>query len=370
MAKKDEAEVIVDDEATVTIDVSDAPELAEVEKEQEGQEEQQQAAAEPKVERKRLKEPEKEEEDDEASKALAEAQALAAEEARKRQAAEARAAQEAQLRQAAERTAADSVKDADDARADRDQTQLALLESGIDSAQREVQAFESQLASAYEAGDFKAVASIQTKLSTAAAKVDRLTASKEAFTNQAETRKAAPTTEGRVVQQPSNQVESYLAQMAPAAQAWLREHPECMPSQLGGDATANSKMMAGHYAAQAQNIVPNTPDYFRIIEEHTGHRKAMSAASTTKAADQEDEAERPAPKTAKQPKVQPSAPPSREPLTARGQPSGKVSVTLSKDEQEMAKLSFPTLPLNQAYAAYARNKIELQAEGKLGRTTH
>jgi hypothetical protein len=36
----------------------------------------------------------------------------------------------------------------------------------------------------------------------------------------------------------------------------------------------------------------------------------------------------------------------------------------------MAKVSFPHLPEQQAYGQYARNLIELEAEGKLGRLTH
>ena len=36
----------------------------------------------------------------------------------------------------------------------------------------------------------------------------------------------------------------------------------------------------------------------------------------------------------------------------------------------MAKVSFPHLPEAQAYGQYARNLIELEAEGKIGRLTH
>lgn len=366
MAKKDDAEVILEDEGTVTIDVSDLTVLAEeAKKAAEGGDADEEIEVDPEpkkpIERKRLNEQRTVETPavDEATQALT---AAKEESERKLKAAEATAASERARRAEAERIASNATKDAEDARATTQETQLTLLESGIESAKNEVASYEGQLAGAYEAGDFKLVASIQTKLSTAAAKVDRLEATKSDF----EARKPA-TTEGRVTT-PSQQSEAerYLSQMAPAAQTWLREHPECMPSQLGGDLTANNKMMAGHYAAQSQNVAANTPEYFRIIEEHTGHRQPMSAASTTKAATQE--AEEPAPKP--KPRAQPSAPPSREPLTAQGRPSGKVSVTLSKDEQEMARVSFPQKTAQEAYAMYARNKIELQAEGKLGRTTH
>jgi hypothetical protein len=40
------------------------------------------------------------------------------------------------------------------------------------------------------------------------------------------------------------------------------------------------------------------------------------------------------------------------------------------DQQEMAKASWPHLPPQEAFGLYARNLLELEAEGKMGRTTH
>ena len=45
-------------------------------------------------------------------------------------------------------------------------------------------------------------------------------------------------------------------------------------------------------------------------------------------------------------------------------------VTLSKEQQEAARLSFPHLETKQAYTQYALNLIELTNEGKMNRTTH
>lgn len=373
MAKKDEAEVQLEDEGTVTIDVSDNPELAttpEKEEAADDEQEEREAAPEPKkpIERKRLKE--ETPAVDEATEALEAARKKADEEARLRAAAEATAAAERARREAAEAQAQRHAQDADEARASAEKTQLTLLEQGIESAKTEVTNYEAQLATAYESGDFKAVASIQTKLSTAAAKVDRLEAQHEELANR------KPALEGRV-ETPRAPVtsafEQYVAQFAPEAQTWLRAHPECAPAQVGGQSSANSKMMAGHYSALAQNIAPNTPEYFRVIEEHTGHRQPTSAAANVKTAGADDDGEAaaaaaPAPKP-KRP-AQPSAPPSREPPRANGQPATQRTITLTKDEQDMAKLSFPGKSDREAFALYARNKLELQAEGKLGRTTH
>jgi hypothetical protein len=125
-------------------------------------------------------------------------------------------------------------------------------------------------------------------------------------------------------------------------------------------------MMEGHFAALKLRIPEGTDDYFRVIEEHTGHRAPVSAAAAITPAG-ETEVAAPAPKP--KPRVaQPSAPVSRDPPS--GGPRTTRSVTLNKDQQDAAKMSFPHKTPQEAFALYARNLIELEAEGKMGRLTH
>lgn len=294
-----------------------------------------------------------------ATKALEEAKAKAE---RDLAASAATAASERQARIAAEQLAQRYAKDADAARAETETAQLTLLERGIEASTGEVESLQGALENAYEASDFKKVAEIQTKLSRASATLDRLEAAKEDL---ATAPKKPPTTEGRVETPPQqgSAFEQYLSQFAPEAQTWLRAHPECAPANVGGNGQSNSKMMAGHYAALAQNVQPNTPEYFRIIEENTGHRQPVSAAADIKPAEV-------TPSPSKKPVV--AAPPSREVPRADGKPgrTNPRSITLSKDQQDMAKVSFPHLPQKEAFAQYARNLIELESEGKMGRLTH
>lgn len=364
MAKeKDDIEIDLEDDATVTVDLPEGVDAAD-----EGEQEEKPVKDKKPAPRVRLQDPVDEEEDDTGVNAVAEATKALEEAQRKTQAAEATAVAERQRREAAERLAQQRAREADAARAEAESSQLTLIDKGIESAQGEVEAYKSQLTNAYETGDFKLVADIQTKLSKATATLDRLEATKEEVAA-GKRPQAQETTEGRVEAPATGTAfEQYLTQFSPEAQSWLRQHPECAPSQFGGSPQANAKMMAGHYAAMAQNITPNTVDYFRVIEEHTGHRTPVSAAADVKKA--EDEGTAPTVKAPK--KAQVAAPPSREPLAASGRQtrSNPRSVTLSKEQQEMAKVSFPNMTDKEAFAQYAKNLLELEAEGKMGRLTH
>lgn len=370
MAGKDEKDVVLPEDGVVEIDISDAPELAaEPETDAEPVVVEQKKPAVPRVRLADQQGSVRTPAVDEAAQALTAAKTTAENEAIARRAAEQTAVQERLRREAAERSAQQHRQEADDARASAEQTQMTLIDNGIEAAQREVTALEAQLANALESGDFKGAASSQTKLGMATAALDRLGAQKDAIANAPK----KPTVEGRV-ESPvatSTPQEQYLSQFSPEAQTWLRSHPECIPAHVGGNAAANAKMMQGHYAAIGQNITPNTPDYFRVIEEHTGHRQPVSRAAEVIQAGQEQEQEvAPAQRTQARTKAQPSAPVSRDPPAANGGPRTSRTVTLTKDQQDMAKVSFPHLKPQEAFAQYARNLVELEAEGKLGRVTH
>lgn len=346
--EKDNIDVELDDEAVV-VDLGDG--VGEDEKKEKKP-----------LSRVRLAEKEAEDEPEatEAAKPDVVAEAAKALEAAQKQteAARATALAERQRREAVERQLKERVQEVDAARAEAESAQLTLLEQGITAAKGDVEAYQEQLTVAYEAGDFKKVAEVQAKMSRAAATLDRLEATKEEVATAPK-----PKAQEQAVAPAYSPLEQYLSQLEPEAQNWLRTHPECAPPQLGGNQTSNARMMAGHYAALGQNIAPNTPDYFRVIEEHTGHRAPESAAAVVTKADE-------APAKAA-PRAQPSAPPSREIMSAKdGRVRSPRSVTLSKEQQDMAKVSFPHLPDKEAYAQYARNLLELEAEGKMGRLTH
>jgi chromosome segregation ATPase len=356
MAEKDkETTVELEDDATIEVDLTDNPELAGAIKPQQTKE------AEPSPPAGQQTAPA------EVKSALEEAKRTA-EELRKRDLDRIRAAEEtaAKAQQTAEqwRLQAEQSK-THEKRAQEEATarELAIIDNGIESSKREISALESEIARLHEAGEFAQLASANTKLARASAALDRMEAAKADYEATVARKPAEPEPEP-IQQSTQSPFEQYVSQFAPSAQNWIRQHPECAPPQVGGNAKDNAKMMAGHYQALAEGYQPNSEDYFRVIEEHTGHRKveAPAAKEETKPADVKP-VEEPKPK-----KVQPSAPPSREPMSATGTiPNTTRRVTLTAQQQEHARLSFPELEPAKAYAKYARNLIELEAEGKMGR---
>ena len=358
MAEPNAATVEVEEEGIVTVDVTDQPELAGAEE----AEPVEVVEPEPKPAKEKAPKVVKPNAAEEAAAALTQA-VKTADEGRK--AAEATAMAERRAREEAQRLAEQRGQEAAGYREQAENRELAIIESGIESSTREIASHQSEWERAQEAGEFAKASAAQVKLAKAAAALDRLENAKATFETNA---KRAPTTEGAVTAQPQlSPFEQYVSGFTPPAQAWLRAHPECVPAQWGGDQTKNAKMMAGHYDAVAKGQQMNSPEYFQTIEEHAGYRTPVSAAAAVVPAGEAEvvpAAPKPKPRVA-----QPSAPVSREPPTNGGLRTTR-SVTLNKDQQDAAKMSFPHKTPQEAFALYARNLIELEAEGKMGRLTH
>lgn len=298
-------------------------------------------------------------------KALEEAIAQAKRSDEARVAAEATAAAERTRAEQAERDRQRAIKEAEDSAQRAANTELTMIDSSLEAANRELEAQRDAYTRAAEAGEFSKMADIQIKMSKAAAAIDRLEDAKSAFESGAR-QTATHTAEPQPV---ASQTERFLSQFAPQAQNWLRMHLDCLPPEQGGNAVKHNKMMQGHYAAIASGTQLNTPDYFRVIEEHVGVRQPVSAAAAVTPATAAPVAAPVEPARAA-PAV--AAPVSRDAPSASGTPAARNirEVRLTRDQQEMAKVSFPHLPEQQAYGMYARNLLELEAEGKLGRTSH
>ena len=290
----------------------------------------------------------------------------AAEEARR--AAEATAASERARADAAERARLQAQQAAEQSAQRAQSSEISLLDNSISAAQGALSTYQEDYVRAAENGEFAKMGELQTKIAKAAAALDRLEGQKSTI----EVRSAEGSVSEPQVTQSKD--ESFLGQFAAPAQSWLRQHRDCWPPELGGDRSKYNKMMAGHYEAVAQNVVLNSPEYFTLIEGHLGgqggtlstsavaadpthaHQHASRAADITPA------------ETSRKPV--PAAPVSRDAPSASGQPQRTREVRLTREQQEMAKMSFPHLPEAQALGLYARNLLELESEGKLGRTTH
>lgn len=381
--------VEVEDEATVTVDISDMP----------GLEEQAVVTATPSDEPddadevvetkpvKRQRQAKTADAAEEASAALNQALEAAKREEEARKAAE-QAARSAEATAIAERRRAEDASrlasqresEANSYREQAESRELSLINNGIDSATRELASAQTELQRAMEAGEFDKAALAQVKLSRAAASLDRLEDSKINY--EANLARRPATTEGRVESiRPSTNdsaFEKFLSGFDPVAQSWLRSHPECAPAEAGGDRTKNAKMMAGHYAAVSEGKALNSPEYYRVIEEHTGHRTPISIAATTVTAGEEGDPPTPVPTTksttpTKPRQAQPSAPVSRDAPGRGGAPMSR-QVTLTPEQQEVAMISLQQKPgetdqdfRKRAYGSYASELIKAQHEGRIGR---
>jgi hypothetical protein len=250
---------------------------------------------------------------------------------------------------------------------------LATVTTAIDSAKAELVAAKAAFIAAHDAGDASKMADAQERMGNASAEIKFNTAKKGELETAA-TRTKPTGHEGRVEAKPSGTpFERYVAPFSPKAQAWLRNHPDCVPAAVGGDGTKNSKMMAGHYDALANGLTEGSDEYFKKIEEHIGESDPVSAAAQTKLAG-ETVPKTPAPR---QRQAQPSAPPSRDAPGPDGGAPVSRTVRLTPEQQEAALFSYPqnrgeedVAWKKRALGTYAREYIAAKSEGRIGRLSH
>jgi len=301
--------------------------------------------------------------------ALADAQAKIEEERRRRAAAEATAAAERQRADQATRMAQQSEQEAAAAREAIASGEMTAVTTGLANAQKALASAKAELKAAHESGDVDKMVDAQEAIGNATAELRDFNNRKTALESGKRTGGGTGTAEPR----PSvtlSPLEQYIqsGNFAPAAQNWLRTHPECAPPFAGGDDKKNKSMMAGHYDAVDKGITANTPEYFEHLE------KRIASGEASAAADPRSKAAAPAPAR----KAAPSAPPTNEPPAGAGTPVRSMrSVRLSPQQQETALFSYPAKPgedddahRRRAFKVYAQEFLKAQAEGKIGRLTH
>ena len=343
MAEIDEDIEVLDD-GEVVVDVSGLPDIA-------GEPEPKPVVAAPKPRTAAV---------DEAAAALTAATRSVETERAARLAAEQTAQSERNRANAAEAARQQQETEAEALRERADNSELTAVTSSIETAKQQQEAAQREFERAMEAGEFPKASAAQVQLSRAAAQIDRLEADKVRL----ESAPKRPTTEGRVeAPAAGDPVEKFLAGFTPKSQAWLRSHRDHLPPALGGDPVKNASMMLGHEKAKRDGIQLESDDYFRVIEETAGIRTPVSAAAAITLAEEATPAAKP------KPRAQPSAPVNRDVPAANGARTTRT-VTLNKDQREAAKMSFPHLTDKEAYGIYAKNLLELESEGKIGRVTH
>lgn len=218
---------------------------------------------------------------------------------------------------------------------------LQLIVSAIDSVNRTNTMLKRDYAAAMAAGNFEQAAEIQSQMSINGAKLLQLENGKAALS---EKLKNPPQ---QRQEQSVDPVEAIASQLSPRSAAWVRAHPECV-----NDKRLYMKMIGAHNIAVADGFVADTDEYFTEIEKQLGYRKPQTAVQ----ADDEEEPTSMAAKPMAKKAPPPPAPSSR---TASNGSGGKNTVTLTREEHEMAGI------MGMTPEEYAKNKVALKKEGKL-----
>lgn len=267
----------------------------------------------------------------------------------------------------------EALKKAEEEVSRRVQSDEVAIVNGLAAASAEVEAAEAALANAGD--DRVAMAQAVRKLSTAQSRLDSWQSSHDKLQNWKKSQAAElanRTTQQQA--QPQQQARTNGAidtsQFDPATREWLSKHPE-----LTKDMKSFSRAQSFHFAAIADGLIPETPEYFKYLDEKlapaqtntpTAEDPLSSAANVVEVNLKAPEAN-PVPAAVRERQAAPASSaalsPSRSgPNPARGD-DGKVRLT--QGQQEAALISFPHLPRDQALVEYARNLVLLQQEGRL-----
>lgn len=240
---------------------------------------------------------------------------------------------ERQARMEAERREHIARQDADIARRDVDDTNIQLVESAIDTLNRENEITKANMAAAMRAGDHSAAAEFQAEIASNASKLQQLTNGLQQMKN-----RPAP-----VAPQPrSFTVDDFASRLTPRSADWIRKHPEFVTNPA-----LNQRMISAHNFVVSDGVAPDTDEYFQRIE---GMLKVKAQAPA-----QPDDASSSAAKVVQRRDAAPAAAP------VNGGGGRSNVVRLSADEKEMAEM------MGMTAQDYAKNKMKLIEEGKIGK---
>jgi hypothetical protein len=214
-----------------------------------------------------------------------------------------------------------------------DDANLTLVTNAIDGIKRDMFILKANLRNALATQDYDAVADAQEAMSANSAKLLQLESGKAAM----ESRQKQPAPVSN-----ADPVEELAARLTPKSADWVRNHPE-----FATDARLYQKMIAAHQLAVADGEKPDTDGYFRAVEDVLKINKPIPVA---------DDVVSEAAAVVRHRQSPPSAPVSRVAATN----SKPNVVRLTADEREMASM------MGMTDQEYARNKVLLSKEGKIG----
>ena len=259
----------------------------------------------------------------------------------------ARLAGEETARRQAEERAAQAERDRAQAFGATQDANVQFLTTALDGVKQSMSVLEANLAEAYAVQDFAQAAKIQTEIARTAQRESAIETGLEQL-------KTMPREQPRQAPPPAaaDPVEQVARQLTPNAAAWVRAHPEFVR-----DPQKNQRLMSAHYAAMADGLTADSPDYIAYVESKVLGDGAQPPRTVER---REPVAEAP----------RRSAPPPAPVSRGNGSGGSPTRVTLTQEQRQTAHENFPDEMREdptgrKAEQAYARNMLLLQREGRL-----
>lgn len=241
--------------------------------------------------------------------------------------------EERSARLSAEKRAQEASQRAYQASNEVQDVNLQLVKNAIDTLHGNSQALKSQYAEAMSMGDYDRAAELQESMSANSAKLLQLEQGKAAMESQPKQKAPEP-------EYSSDPVERLANALTPRSADWVRRNPD-----YAKNPRLYQKMIAAHNLVVADDINPDTDEYFSRVESILGIRSAESNDSPMSSASKPTQHRSP-----------PAAPVSR---SGTGTGTRSNVVRLTAQEREIASM------MGMTDQDYARNKLALQKEGKL-----
>lgn len=234
--------------------------------------------------------------------------------------------------------------------------------AAIAGCEQEIANLETQLAAAIEAKDAMAQSKATRLIASSQNKLDGWTARRgqiDRFKTEAVKRLEA---EARA---PKSQAQSYT----PATAKWLSDHPE-----VANSPAMMNKAFAYHQIAVADGLTPETPAYFKFVEDRLSVGKKVPAEDVEDVTVVETEVPPAREKPAEAPaRVAAERSNGADTAVAPQRPNGRMNskekpgeIRLTAGEIEIAKISNSHLKTDEEkIRAFAKSKADLIAQGRL-----
>lgn len=217
---------------------------------------------------------------------------------------EANLERERQAKKEAEERAAKAEREAAEARTRVASSEIETIEAAVAIAEKNKTEAQRAMKEAMEKGDFDAFIKSQEEFNNAHYQVNKLSEGKRALESRASTPASDP-------------VESYISQFTPRSQNYLRQNIEFVK-----DKAKNKRLVAAHYEAEAEGLVPDSDAYFEFLDS-----KLKGSAAPSPKVEKES---RPSAKST------PAAPVSRGNDISSGGSGGERKVKLTPNEARAA----------------------------------